>query len=203
VSDLLRTSSSVLRRLQARRGGDGGEGGYTLIELLIAAAMGVILMAGTGILVVGALRTQPDVSRRAQNISSARWMQERFIREIREGVAVEGTPTSSSVSFRTWVRHSSCGGSGVLGPEQPAILCTVTYACNTTSCSRSEVEPGKSTGLMKKMFSGIDDKNVFSYSPSAAEPTYIRVTLHLPNPSGQGDITISDGASMRNAIPAS
>lgn len=183
-----------------RRLAVGDEAGFTLIELLVAAAMGVVLMAGVATMVIGAMRAQPELSKRADNISAARWMLERFTREIRSGVFVEGTPTSSEVSFVTFVRHSSCGGFGTLPPEKSAIPCKVTYSCNTTSCSRSEVEPGKSGGLATKMFSGIDDRNVFSYSPSAEEPTYIRITLHIPNPHGPADITVSDGATMRNAI---
>jgi prepilin-type N-terminal cleavage/methylation domain-containing protein len=199
VSRSPQTAPRLRGRPPRRRFGCGGEAGFTLIELLVAAAMGVVLMAGVGAMVIAAMRSQPEVSKRAQNISAARWMLERFTREIRNGVAVEGSPTASELSFRTYVRHTSCGGSGTLPPSDPAILCKVTYTCNNTSCWRAEVEPGKSGGLPKKMLSGIDDRNVFSYSPNATEATYIRVTLHIPNPSGPADITISDGASMRNA----
>jgi prepilin-type N-terminal cleavage/methylation domain-containing protein len=188
--------SRLRRRLESGR----EEAGFTLVELLVATAMGVILMAGVGVMVIGAMRSQPELSKRAQNISTARWMLERITREIRNGVSVEGTPTSTQVSFRTWVRHTSCGGTGTLPAGSPAILCKVTYTCNSTSCSRAEVEPNKSSGLGQKVFTGIDDANVFSYLPSTAEPTYIGVTLHIPNPSGPADTTISDGASMRNAI---
>ncbi len=60
-------------------------------------------------------------------------------------------------------------------------------------------QPGVYTGTATTIFSGIDSSNVFSYSPSAAAATYIGVTLRLPNPSGSGDLTVSDGASLRNA----
>jgi prepilin-type N-terminal cleavage/methylation domain-containing protein len=199
VSGLRQLAPRARGRLQRRRAGCGAEAGFTLIELLVAAAMGVVLMAGVGAMVISAMRSQPEVSKRAQNISAARWMLERFTREIRNGVAVEGSPSASEVSFRTFVRHTSCGGSGTLAPSSPAILCKVTYTCNRTSCWRAEAKPEKSGGLPRRILSGIDDSNVFSYSPDPTEPTYIGVTLHIPNPSGPADITISDGASMRNA----
>jgi hypothetical protein len=80
-----------------------------------------------------------------------------------------------------------------------AIPCQVTYRCTTTKCSRIEAAPGVYKGTEKTIFSGIDSANVFSYTPSAAAARYIEVTLRFPNPSGTGDLTISDGASLRNA----
>jgi hypothetical protein len=58
---------------------------------------------------------------------------------------------------------------------------------------------------MRNLFEGIDDSQVFSYAPETGEPvdpaeiTNVTVTLHIPNPSGPADLTISDGASLRNA----
>ncbi len=83
-------------------------------------------------------------------------------REIRNGVAVDKA-TSSSVSFRTYVRHSSCGSTGALASGSSAIVCEVTYTCTTTSCSRLETSSGVYTGTGTKLFSGIDSSNVFSY----------------------------------------
>ena len=194
-----------MRRVLRARLCGSGEAGFTLVELLVATAMGVVLMAGVAAMVVAAMRSQPEVSKRSQNISSARWMLERLTREIRNGVFVEGTPTPQEVSFRTFVRHTSCGGTGTLPSSSPAIVCKVTYTCNTTSCSRAEAEPGKSSGLPQTIITGIDSSNVFTYRPTGAKPediSYIGVTLHLPNPKGPAGITVSDGASMRNAILA-
>ncbi|MEX2449068.1 MAG: hypothetical protein WD404_10060 [Solirubrobacterales bacterium] len=188
-----------MSRLGARLAAGGPESGLTLVELLVAAAMGVVLLGATGSMVISSMRSQPEVSKRAQNVSTARWVLERLTREIRSGVAVDKA-SASEVSFRTYVRRTSCGGDAA--PEsEPSIECQVTYACTTTSCSRTETEPGVfEGGTATTIFSGIDDSNVFSYSPSAAEPTYVGVTLHIPNPSGPADLTVSDGASLRNAI---
>jgi hypothetical protein len=59
---------------------------------------------------------------------------------------------------------------------------------------------------MTPIFSENADSNVFWYSPDpetspeAGPPTYVGITLHIANPSGPSDLTISDGASLRNAI---
>lgn len=194
-----------MRRLLRRRlAGNGGQAGITFIEMLVAATMGVIVLGATGSLVISAMRTQPQISKRAQNITTARWVLERLTRELRNGRKVEAGASSSSVSFTTYVRHSSCGTDATLESGQAAIECRVTYSCTTSSCSRTEAAPASlpGSGTERTIFSGIDSSNVFSYSPSADAPTYVRVTLRMPNPSGPGRLTVSDGASLRNATLA-
>jgi type II secretory pathway pseudopilin PulG len=178
------------------------EGGFSLIELLVASTMGIIVLSAVGSLVISAMRSQPEISRRAQNITTARWVLERLTREIRNGIAVDPKrATSSEVSFRTYVRRSTCGG-GVLASNLPARECQVTYRCTTTKCSRLEAAPGVYTGTETTIFEGIDSSNVFSYSPNPQEATFIKITLRLPNPSGPAALTVSDGASLRNATLA-
>lgn len=183
------------RALRKRLAASGGEAGFTLVELLVASAMGVVLLGAVGSLVTSAMRTQPEISKRANNISSARWVLERLTREVRNGIAVDPErATASEVSLRT-----SCGGAGTPAESAPAIECQVTYTCTTTKCSRIEAAPGVYSGTETTIFEGIGNSNVFSYSPSAEDATFIGVTLHIPNPSGGGGLTVSDGASLRNA----
>jgi len=199
----------VRAALKARLARCRREAGFTLIELLVASTMGVVVLGAVGSLVVSAMKDQPLISQRAQEISTTRWVLERLTREIREGVRVDNA-TASSVSFQTYVRHSTCGGTGVLASSAPSIKCEVTYTCTTTYCSRIEgpvVEPAPEvfTGTETRIFEGIDSSDVFSYEPSEppspAEVTYIKVTLNMPNPDGAsgGGTIISDGASLRNA----
>lgn len=189
-----------MSRLMARIGSSArGETGFTLIELLVASAMGVVLLGAVGTMVVDAMRAQPEVSKRAQNITAARWVLERMTREIRNGVVVD-TALPDEVSFRTYLRRAECGGSSVLASDKPAILCQVTYGCSSTSCSRIEADPEVETGEATTVFEGIDDSNVFSYEPNTEDPTFVGITLRLPNPDGPADLTISDGASLRNGI---
>jgi hypothetical protein len=160
--------------------------------------MSVILVGAVGTMLVSTVRSQPEISERAQKISTARWIMERLTREIRNGIAVD-TATSSSVSFRTFVRRTSCGAGGTLASSEPAIACQVTYTCTTSSCTRVEAAPGVESGSPTTIFSGIGDNQVFSYLPSAEEPTYVEITLSFPDPDGTGALSVSDGASLRNA----
>ena len=188
------------------------EGGFTLVELLVASAMSIVLVGAVGSMMISAVRSQPQLTKRAQNITTARWVLERMTREIRNGIAVDKA-TSSSVSFRTYVRRTTCGGSGVPAAGTSAIPCEVTYTCTTTSCTRLEAAPGVYTGTPTTIFSGLGNSNVFCYVPSTSADslscgtaktplggtTYIGLNLYIPNPSGGSGLTVSDGASLRNA----
>lgn len=172
----------------------------TLIELLVAAAMGVVLFAAAASLMITALRKQPEISKKSQTISTARWVMERFTREIRNGISVEPSrATPSEVSFLAYVRSASCSAGGTLPSTSKAIPCQVTYRCTTTKCTRTQAAPGVYTGTERTIFTGISSANVFDYTPSPAAAKFIEVKLQFPNPSGGGNLTISDGASLRNA----
>jgi Tfp pilus assembly protein PilW len=186
-----------VRPMIARLRTSHGEAGFTLVELLVASMMGVVVMGAVASLVISAVRDQPKISQQAQNVTTARWVLERLTHEIRSGLSVSKA-NPNEVSFQTYVRHSTCGGTASLPSSTPSIKCQVTYACTTTACSRSESAPGTYSGTPRQIFSGIDSNQVFTYAPTS-QPTYVKVTLRLPNPSGTGSLTISDGASMRNA----
>lgn len=190
------------RRLQRLR----SEEGYTLIELLVASMMGVVVMGTVALLVISAVKDQPKISKQAQNITTARWVLDRLTHEIRNGVLVT-TADPDEFSFQTYLRRKSCGGSASLASTSPAIKCQVTYICAATACSRREAAPNSASGTPEEVFSGIDSSDVFEYTPEpiAGEPTsvqavtYVKVTLQLPNPSGSSALTVSGGASLRNA----
>jgi type II secretory pathway pseudopilin PulG len=191
----------VRRGLHRLLGGVRGEAGLTLTELLVASAMGVVLMAAVVPLLIGALRAQPQISQKSANIQTARWVLERMTRELRDGVVVDKATSTSSVSFQTYVRRTTCGGTTVPPSTSPAIKCEVTYSCSAETCTRLETEPGVYTGgSLTTIFTGLSNSSsVFSYTPNATTPTYVGVTIAIPNPSGSGALTVSDGASLRNA----
>lgn len=198
-------------RLRLLREDGSDELGLTLVELLVAAAMSVVLLGAISSMVISTMRTQPKVSKSAQNVSSARWVLDRMTRELRNGIRVDQA-TASKVSFLTYVRRTSCGGTSLPSSTTASIKCEVTYECSTTACTRIEAAEGVYTGTARTLFTGINSSNVFCYVPSAepepltcgtakaaAEVTYVKVQLQIPGPTGSGSLTISDGASLRNA----
>jgi prepilin-type N-terminal cleavage/methylation domain-containing protein len=184
------------------------DSGFTLIELLVSMTMGVVVLGAVGSLVVSAMKDQPRISERAQDITTARWVLERLTREIRNGIEVDTERSNAStMSFETYVRHTTCGGSTQLAGTVASIKCQVTYTCTASYCTRTEAAPGVATGEATRVFEGIDSSDVFSYFPELensenAPPTFVKVTLHMPNPAGDAPLTVSDGASLRNATLA-
>ncbi|HET7455131.1 MAG TPA: type II secretion system protein [Solirubrobacterales bacterium] len=178
------------------------EGGFTLIEVLVAATMGVVLMGAVASLVIGALRFQPRITKKAENVSTARYVLERMTRELRSGEKIEAG-SASEVVFVAYERHSPCGGTTLLPAGQASVPCKITYSCTTTSCSRTEAAPGSvaGSGTTRLLFSGINSNQVFSFQPvgPVTEATYVKVTFRMPDPQGSGSLKVSDGASLRNA----
>lgn len=170
----------------------------TLIELLVASMMSVILVGATGAMLISAVRTQPQVSEKAQNVTTARYVMERMTREIRNGVRVDEA-TAAQVSFVSKVRRTACGGATVPSSAVPARECQITYDCTGgDACTRTEAEKGDMVGgTTTALIDGLGGSEVFNFYPNAAEATYIGVTVRVPNPSGSGLLTISDGASLR------
>jgi type II secretory pathway pseudopilin PulG len=175
------------------------EAGMTLIELLVAMTLGVVVMGGVVILLIGTMRSQPRIDRQSSNVQKARWVLGRMTREIRNGIRVD-QPTASTVHFEAYVRHATCGGTTNLGATATPTKCEITYACSGTSCTRTEAAPKSYVGTAQTIFTGLSNpSSVFSWSPSTS-PTYIGVTLKIPDGSGSGALTVSDGASLRNAV---
>ena len=188
--------SALRRRLVAYE----REAGLTLVELLVAAAMSVLIVGAASSMLISAVQSQPKLSQKAQSISTARYVLERMTREIRNGILVyEGS--GSSVSFLTQVRRTACGAGVEEEADKPAIKCKVTYTCSTTECTRTEAAPPPeegAAGTPVTLVHGLDNSSVFNFEPpDPTEATYIGVTLHIPNPEGTGDLVVSDGAGMR------
>jgi Tfp pilus assembly protein PilV len=188
--------------------------GLTLIELLVAAAMSVVIVGAAGSMLISAVRTQPQISGRAQNITTARYQLDRMTHEIRNGIRIDSTKkTASQVSFVARVRRTTCGGPVPTSSTPGTIKCQITYTCTTSSCTRVEADEGfyANPAATSTIITGINSASVFCYVPSTdpdptvcgppatATPTYIGITLRVPNPSGPSALTISDGASLRAA----
>jgi prepilin-type N-terminal cleavage/methylation domain-containing protein len=174
--------------------------GFTLIELLLAASISLVVL-GVGVgLMTTALQSQPKVAERASEIQQARVAMERLTREIRQGDSVVSA-SDTQFSLITQVNSATCGGA----TSDEARLCRITYTCSVGSCTRVEANPdGSGAAAPQIVVNGITTSSVFSYTPTAAAPTYIGVKLLFPSENGDDSVTLTDGVTMRNAtLPAS
>ena len=186
------TMVGPLRRFASRVARD--QSGWTLVEMLVAASLGVFLLGIASTVFVSAIKSQPRATSRAADVQQARVTMERITRELRQGSEVP-VASASQLSLITWVRSATCGGA----PGAAAIPCRVTYTCSSTSCTRVEAAPtGVSPGPAETVVTGIVGPAVFSYSPSGADPAYVGVNLVFRADGGEDAITLSDGAALRN-----
>lgn len=170
-----------------------GEGGYSLPELLVAAAIGLIVIGAGMVLLSTVVRSQPQTGERAGQVQQGRTMIERITRELRQAESV-ATATASNLEMVTYVDSASCGG-----PSAPAaIVCRVSYDCVGATCSRTERNPdGSGSAAPVQIVAGIRTPSVFGYQP-ATNPSHVSVTLEFADDDGEETITLSDGAAPRN-----
>jgi type II secretory pathway pseudopilin PulG len=168
----------------------------TLIELLIATAAGLVVIGGAFTMFAGAIHSQPRDSAKVAALQEARTTLDRITRELRQGLEVVSsspTPSTTQMAIVTYVKAATCGGAAA----STAIPCRVQYTCGGTTCSRVVEQPnGGSPGPAVQVASGLTTPNVFNYSPSATDPSYVGVSFSVAG-SGQ-PFVLSDGVAMRN-----
>lgn len=181
----LRKGASALRR---------EERGFTLIELLIATSLGLVVIGAALTMFVSAIRSQPRDSTKVASMQEARTVVDRITRELRQGLEVVPTPSTSRLEIITYVKAATCGGAAA----GTSIPCRVTYTCSGTTCSRVVAQPsGSAPGPAVRVASGLASPEVFSYSPNTTDPSYVGVSFVFSN-GGSQPFTLSDGVTLRN-----
>lgn len=167
------------------------QGGYTFVELLVAATIALLVVGAGMTLLVTALRAEPRISERAGQIQQGRTMIERISRELRQGEAID-TATSSSLRILTRVDGAVCNAS-----SQPE-ACWVTYTCGSSSCSRTVSQLAAPSS--QTVVAGIIGPGVFSYQGLASSPDYVGIQLVFPQADGDEAVTLADGVALRNYL---
>jgi prepilin-type N-terminal cleavage/methylation domain-containing protein len=171
------------------------ERGFTLIELLIATALGLVVIGGAFTVFASGVHSEPRNASKAAALEEARVTVDRITRELRQGIEISSSPlpTSSRLAIITYVKAATCGGAAA----STSIPCRVTYSCSGEICTRTVAKPdGSEPGAAVRVAEGLVGPQVFSYSPSTTEPTYVGVSLSF---SDEGEpVTLEDGAALRN-----
>lgn len=183
------------------------ERGFTLVELTIAATLGVFVVGIAVFLFTAGNAREPGIASRSFQIQQGRTVAERIVREVRQASFVS-TASPSTLTMVTYVDRQSCGG-----PQgSTAIACQVTYSCAAGACSRTERNTdGTGSAAASQVVAGLASTNVFCYVPStnpdpttcgpasSSTPTYVGLTLSFAPVAGQSAVTVDDGATLANA----
>lgn len=166
----------------------------TLIELLVAAMIGMVVLGGAVTVFIGAVRSEPRTADKVGSIQEGRWAVERMTRELRQGVDVE-TATATTLELVTYVKQSSCAG----GAASSSIPCRVVYDCEEGACTRTVAEPdGSASGPTVQVVDGLSSNEVFAYSGEPeADPEFAEVRLSFTSREG-GPVVVADGVALRN-----
>lgn len=171
------------------------ERGMTLIELLVAATIGMVVLGGAVTVFIGAVRSEPRAADKVGSIQEGRVIVERITRELRQGVdVVAATPTT--LELVTYVKQSSCTG----GAASSSIACRVAYSCGEGACTRTvKKTDGTAVGPTVQVVDGLSSNEVFTYSSSEAgsDPEFVNVRLSFASLEG-GPVVVADGVELRN-----
>lgn len=169
------------------------ESGLTLIELLVAASLGLVVIGAAFTMFASAIHSQPRDTSKIAAMQEARTTVDRITRELRQGLEVVPTPSASQLAVVTYVKQATCGGAAA----STSIPCRVTYACSAAQCTRVVAQPnGSAPGPAVTVAAGLSSTSVFSYSPSTTDPSYVGVSFAFAG-SGQ-PFTLRDGVTLRN-----
>jgi Tfp pilus assembly protein PilW len=192
----------VVRRVKSTEGVPSSEAGFTLVELIIGTALGLLVIGAAVTVFTASIGSQPLVDKRAAQIDQARSMSDRVTRELRQGSNASST-SAAQLMVLTYVPRTSCGASTV-GPD---IRCRVFYNCTTagatSSCTRIEcppalLVPGTGCGPTTTVVTGLTTNQVFTFSPQTPGQAYVGISLQYPAENGDDAITIQDGVALRN-----
>jgi prepilin-type N-terminal cleavage/methylation domain-containing protein len=175
------------------------ESGFTLIELLVGITMMLIVLAAAFTLLQIVTRSEPEIRDANASIQDAQIAAERMTRELRQTYAVNSaSPTSLSVN--TYLQQGASCTAGAT--TETARQCRVVYTCGASSCTRTVSEVNGSGAETATVITGLTSGSIFSYLPSATQPTQVALNLQLAGERSDDAITISDGIVLRNVSGA-
>ena len=143
-----------------------GQGGYSMIELLVVMVILGTIIGAVTTLFVQASNAEFDMNRRFQAQQSARVAIDRMRREIHCASAITPTGTSSSISVTLPAQCPSSGGS----------LSTVTYDMNQIVAGQRYTL--RRNNVVLADFSTL--QNAFSYAAPVAGTSLGKLTVTLP-----------------------
>ena len=162
----------------------GGQAGHGLVDLLVAAGVGVVVVGAAFSMYLASTRNEATTASRADVVSQAEAAMERMTRELRQGSSVV-VSSANSVTFETYVRG--------LGARR------VRYTCVVSTCTRAVAPSGTNTfGTAAQFLAGITNSNVFTVTGRRVEIS-LRTSLTDTRSNRTLKASLDDGVTLRNS----
>lgn len=180
----------MIQRLAARL---RAEGGYTLVELMVAMSILASVMTSVSVLLVSATNAEVDMNRRFQAQTEARLGLDRLRREVHCAISVA---TSDAGRIATLTIPDTCPTSGGL---------TALTWCAVANGNRWDLwryEGGSCSGTGRKWASSLTQSSLFAYTAqTTSKLAYLSVTLpvNVPGSKTISTYTLSDDIVLRNS----
>jgi hypothetical protein len=165
-----------------------GERGMSLVELLVVIPMMTAVLLGIYALYNVGAKGQEQNNNRVTSLLRDQNGMERMTREMRQAVSFD--PVSSQIlDAVTYVRPSG-GGSSVQRH--------VRYECLDGACTRYEGSVGGSLGSGETIIPGLQNPDVFFFSPDSVNPTYVSVKIEVGVKGASNPMVLDGGFALRN-----
>jgi prepilin-type N-terminal cleavage/methylation domain-containing protein len=166
------------------------EGGYTLIELLVTMALGVILFGAMLTMLESSQQVQARDTEWALMLQEGRAGLARMAREIRQASKVEEAKPATILFLATiggteWQIKYECG------VAQPG---TTYDECVRFAAEKGKSLPSSGSPIVRDVINGTE---VFSYSPSTAAPTVVTLKIELP---AKGTLNLANSSSYKHNV---
>lgn len=171
------------------RANPGAQDGFTLVELLVAAALMLVVAGGAMGMLTTLAHTEAGTAQRSDTVMQAQVSVERLTRELHQAAAFNFL-TSQIVDVNTWVR--SGGGS--------ATLVRIRYDCSENiRCRRYEGPVGGALPTTYTTFAqGLRNIDVFTPQPDFLNPTSVDVRMSITASRSETPVVLTDGTDLVN-----
>jgi prepilin-type N-terminal cleavage/methylation domain-containing protein len=171
------------------------ESGMTLAELLIAMAVGTVVLLATLGLLDATVKTAPREEERANTIREAQAGVHIMTRELREANKV-WTPGKTQIYVNIGDDKHVLYDCGIVQPDDP----------DERQCRRWEAAVGSELPLDQPGEVVVERRlpgDVFTYQPNLINPTFVSVRIQVPEAGERADgyhanLTLDDGFYLRN-----
>jgi type II secretory pathway pseudopilin PulG len=178
-----------------------GDGGFTLVEVMVVAVMSVIVLGAILTALISTQRAEVRTTAWQEQLQLGEVQEARMVRELRQAYSILST-TPNSVDFLI----SVSGTQEQLDYECDVVQTGTSYRrCVRRQSTVGGSLPAISTGIpvITNVLDGTAADPVFGFTPDGFNPTY--VTIHLEFPASGGSplgpnhtIVVNDGAYLRN-----
>jgi prepilin-type N-terminal cleavage/methylation domain-containing protein len=171
------------------------ESGMTLAELLIAMAVGTVVLLATLGLLDATVKTAPREEERANTIREAQAGVHIMTRELREANKV-WTPGKTQIYVNIGDDKHVLYDCGIVQPDDP----------DERQCRRWEAAVGSELPLDQPGEVVVERRmpgDVFTYEPNLINPTFVKVHIQVPQAGERADgyhanLVLDDGFYLRN-----